>query len=125
MLELNVDIYDSSKKFVLGSVFMSHVKTEESRQTWLATVGDLKHLMEYRAQLLKGNTITKDMLLTSGSLPDRIKDAYGSLPVVVWLGTLDKEKAGGKQRQPEWGQRSVRECQWWSSGSGSQGWSQG
>ena len=39
MLELNWDIYDSSKALVLGLVSMSKVKTEETRQMWMTTLG--------------------------------------------------------------------------------------
>ena len=52
MLELNWDIYDSNKLLVLGSVSMSNVKTEGTRQMWMTTLGEVKELMEQRAKLL-------------------------------------------------------------------------
>ena len=116
MLELNWDIYDSSKKFVLDSVSMSHAKTEETRQMWMTTLGELRELMEQQAMLLILQPLAKHEHLKTVPAPHDIEDEYGAPAVVVWLGPLvTKEKAGGKPSQLDWGQRSVR--QRWASGS--------
>ena len=54
MLELNGDIYDASKKLVVGSVSTSKVKTEETAQMWTTTLDELRELMQHPAQLLSG-----------------------------------------------------------------------
>ena len=112
MLELNWDIYDASKKLVIGSVNMSNEKTEETIQMWITTLGELRGLMEHRARLLIWQPLTKHEHLNSVPLPHGIDDKYGAPPVVVWLGPKLKEKAGGKPSEPGWGHRSVR--QWWA-----------
>ena len=83
MLELNWDIYDSSKKFVLGSVSMSHVKTEEARHMWTRTMGELSEFMARRPKLLIWQPLTKQEHLKTVPLPDRMNDEYGMPPVVV------------------------------------------
>ena len=115
MLELNWDIYDANKKLVIGSVNMSKEKTEETRQMWITTLGELKELMEHRARLLIWQPRTKHGHLKTVNLPHRTDDEYGAPPVVVWLGPKFKEKPGGNPSKPDWGQRSVR--QRWASGS--------
>ena len=99
---------------------MSHVKTDETRQMWTRTLVELRELMEQRAQLFIWQLLAKQELLKV-PLPDRIDDEYGAPPVVVWLGPLQqKEKAGGKPSELDWGNRSVR--QRWAFGS--QSWSE-
>ena len=96
---------------------MSHVKTEETRQMWMTTLGEVSELMEQRAKLLIWQPLTKYEHLKTVRLPPCIEDEYGAPPVVVWLGPLlvQQEKAGGKPSKPDWGQRSVR--QRWASGN--------
>ena len=58
VLELNWDIYGSSKTLVLGSVSMSQVKTDETRQLWRKALAELEH----RARLLAWQPLTKKAL---------------------------------------------------------------
>ena len=95
---------------------MSHVKTEETRQMWTTTLGELREFMEQRAQLLIWQPLAEHEHLKTVRLPPSIEDEYGAPPVVVWFGPLQqKEKAGGNPSEPDWGKRSVR--QRWASGS--------
>jgi hypothetical protein len=85
---------------------------------WTTTLGELRQLMEHRAQLLIGQPLTKHEHLNTVPLPHRIEDEYGAPPVVVWLEPLPLEKReGGRQAKwaiNDWGHRSVR--QRWASG---------
>ena len=81
-----------ANKFVLGSVSISKVKTEETRQMWMTTVGELRELMEHRAKLLIWHALIKHENLKTVPLPHRIEDEYGAPPVVVWLEPLPLEK---------------------------------
>ena len=86
MLELNGDIYDASKKLVVGSVSTSKVKTQETTQLWATTLEELRELMEHRAQLLIGQPLTKHEHLQTVRLLFAFEDEYGAPPVVVWRG---------------------------------------
>ena len=55
VLELNWDIYGSSKTLVLGSVSMSQVNTDETRQLRRKALAELEH----RARLLAWQPLTK------------------------------------------------------------------
>ena len=50
MLELNCDIYDASKKLVVGSVNASKRTIEETAQMRRTTLEDLRDLMQQRVQ---------------------------------------------------------------------------
>ena len=99
---------------------MPHVNTQETRQMWTTTFGELREFMEQRAQLLIWQPLTKHEHLKTVRLPHSIEDEYGAPPVVVWLGPLvvQKEKAGGNTNEPDWGQHSVRQ-RWASDNQGS------
>jgi hypothetical protein len=73
-LELNGDIYDASKKLVVGSVSASRAKTQETTQMWTTTFGEFRVLMEHRAQLLNWQLLTKHEHLKQVRLPYRIED---------------------------------------------------
>ena len=86
-----------NKKFVIGSVNMSHVKTEETRQMWTTTLGELRVLMEQRAKLFIWQPLTNHEHFKV-PVPDGIDDEYGCPPVVVWLGPL-QQKEGKRQAE--------------------------
>ena len=117
MLELNCDIYDTSKKLVVGSASTAKVKTEETIQMWTTTLDDLRGLTQHRARLLIGQPLTKHEHLKTARLPPAVEDEYGVPPVVVWLGPPKeeaggKEKAGGKSSAHQCDNRSVRQRRW-------------
>ena len=126
MLEMNWDIFDASKKLVMGSVSTSKTKTTENRHTWETVIWDIKDMMAYRAQLLVGQPLTADQRLRF-ELPRGLEDEEGAPPVVMWLAPWNSKERGGGQQQPtSWGDRNVRPrpdssgSSWWS-GAGYRG----
>ena len=99
MLELNWDIDGANKKFVIGSVNMSKEKTQETRQMWITTLGELKELTEQRARPLMWQLLTKHEHLNTVPVPHRIEDEYGAPAVVVWLGPRVKKRDGRRQAE--------------------------
>ena len=93
---------------------------------WTTTLGELRELMEHRAQLLIGQPLTKHEHLKTVPLQPANEDEYGVPPVVVWLGPPiveagGKEKAGGKSSAHQWDNRTVRQ-RW--AGYSTSSWSQ-
>ena len=88
MLELKCDTDDASKKLVAGSVSASKMKTEVTAQMWIATLEDLRGLMQHRAQLLIGQPLTKHERLNAVRLPFETEDEFRAPPVVVWLNKI-------------------------------------
>ena len=77
---------------------MSHVKTEETRQMWMTTLGEVRELVEQRAKLLIWQPLTKYEHLTSVCLPPRIEDEYGAPPVVVWFWAIVGPQREGRRQ---------------------------